>query len=222
VAELRSYVFLDSLQAQHAAFLGTVAQGFLPLPGDASLWVEIAPGIEINRITDVAVKATSARPGMQIIERLYGLLEVHSPSQAEVLAILNAFSAVYLLDSSTITLPDSLQKVFPGCGGAGAKAAVKLYLLLNWLTGEYETMHLEAGRKADQNMGQRFLSGTLSGALWIFDLGFSTSTSSPNTVSRFNFNFFSKYCFTRRCCSRPHSVQTYARASPVPCPGRPT
>jgi hypothetical protein len=84
--DLRSYVFLDSLQPQHAAFLGTVAKGFLPLPGDASLWVEIAPGIEINRITDVAVKATAARPGMQIIERLYGLLEVHSPSQAEVLA----------------------------------------------------------------------------------------------------------------------------------------
>jgi len=86
LADLRSYVFLDSLQLQHAAFLGTVAQGFLPLPYDASLWIEIAPGIEINRITDVAVKATSVRPGMQIIERLYGLLEVHSPSQADVLA----------------------------------------------------------------------------------------------------------------------------------------
>lgn len=86
MAELRSYVFLDSLQDQHAAFLGTVAQGFLPLPGDASLWVEISPGIEINRVTDVAVKATAVRPGMQIIERLYGLLEVHSSSQADVLA----------------------------------------------------------------------------------------------------------------------------------------
>ncbi len=43
--ELRSYVFLDNLQPQHAAFLGTVAGGFLPLPGDASLWIEISPGI---------------------------------------------------------------------------------------------------------------------------------------------------------------------------------
>jgi ethanolamine utilization microcompartment shell protein EutL len=86
VADLRSYVFLDSLQTQHAAFLGTVAQGFLPLPADASLWIEIAPGIEINRITDVAVKAANVRPGMQIIERMYGLLEVHASSQADVLA----------------------------------------------------------------------------------------------------------------------------------------
>ena len=84
--DLRTYVFLDSLQSQHAAFLGTVARGFLPLPGDASLWVEISPGIEINRITDIALKATKVRPGLQIVERLYGLLEVHSESQAEVRA----------------------------------------------------------------------------------------------------------------------------------------
>ena len=84
--DLRSYVFLDSLQPQYAAFLGTVAQGFLPLAGDASLYVEIAPGIEINRITDIALKATRVKPGMQIIERYYGLLEVHSPDQAETRA----------------------------------------------------------------------------------------------------------------------------------------
>lgn len=81
--ELRSYVYIDSLQPQHAAYIGTVAEGFLPLPGDTSLWVEISPGIEINRITDVAVKSTSVRPGVQFIERLYGLLEVHSSRQGE-------------------------------------------------------------------------------------------------------------------------------------------
>ncbi len=84
--ELRAYAFLDSLQAQYAAFLGTVAQGFLPLPGDASLYVEVAPGIEINRLTDIALKSTNVKPGMQIIERYFGLLEIHSPSQAEVRA----------------------------------------------------------------------------------------------------------------------------------------
>lgn len=81
--DLRSYVFLDSLQPQYAAFLGTVAQGFLPLAGEASLFVEISPGIEINRLTDVALKSNPVKPGMQIVERYYGLLEVHSPHQAE-------------------------------------------------------------------------------------------------------------------------------------------
>jgi hypothetical protein len=81
--ELRSFVYLDSLQPQYAAFLGTVAQGFLPLAGDASLYVEISPGIEINRVTDIALKSNRVRPGMQIVERFFGLLEVHSESQAE-------------------------------------------------------------------------------------------------------------------------------------------
>ena len=84
--DLRSYVFLDSLQPQMAAFIGSTARGFLPLAGDASLWVEISPGIEINRITDVALKSTKVRPAVQVVERLFGLLEVHSSDQAEVRA----------------------------------------------------------------------------------------------------------------------------------------
>jgi hypothetical protein len=84
--ELRSYVFLDSLQPQHAAYMGTVSQGFLPVPGDSSLWVEISPGIEINKITDIALKSASVKPGVQIVERLYGLLEIHASSQGETRA----------------------------------------------------------------------------------------------------------------------------------------
>lgn len=79
-------MFIDSLQPQFASFLGTVAQGFLPVAGQAALFVEISPGMEINRVTDVALKATEVTPGMQIVERLYGLLEIHSHSQADVRA----------------------------------------------------------------------------------------------------------------------------------------
>jgi ethanolamine utilization microcompartment shell protein EutS len=84
VVDLRAYLFLDKLQPQYAAFLGTVAKGFLPIAGMASLYVEISPGIEINRITDIALKSTDVTPGMQIVERLYGMLEIHSMSQADV------------------------------------------------------------------------------------------------------------------------------------------
>lgn len=84
--DLRSYVYIDRLQPQHAAYLGTVALGFLPLPGDASLWIEISPGIEINRLMDIALKSAVVRPGVLFIERLYGLLEVHSSNQGETQA----------------------------------------------------------------------------------------------------------------------------------------
>ena len=84
MADLRSYIFLDSLQPQVASFFATVSQGFLPIAGQASLFVEISPGMEINLVTDVALKSTKVTPGMQIIERLYGMLEIHSESQADV------------------------------------------------------------------------------------------------------------------------------------------
>lgn len=82
--DLRSYVFLDTLQPQFASFLATVAKGYLPTPGQAALFVEISPGMEINRVTDIALKNTHVTPGMQIIERLYGMLEIHSDEQADV------------------------------------------------------------------------------------------------------------------------------------------
>src|ERR1051325_4359953 len=84
MADLRSYIFLDALQPQVASFFATVSQGFLPIAGQASLCVEISPGIEINRVTDIALKSNKVTPGMQIIERLYGMLEIHSESQAEI------------------------------------------------------------------------------------------------------------------------------------------
>jgi hypothetical protein len=81
---LRCYTFLDALQPQLASFMGKTARGFLPIPGQASLFVEIAPGIAINRVTDVALKATRVVPAIQIVERAYGLLEVHADDQGEV------------------------------------------------------------------------------------------------------------------------------------------
>ncbi len=84
MVDLRAFVFLDSLQPQYASFLATVSRGYLPRVGQASLFVEIAPGMEINRITDVALKATDVTPGEQIVERHFGMLEVHSDSQADV------------------------------------------------------------------------------------------------------------------------------------------
>jgi hypothetical protein len=84
--ELRTFTYLDVLQPQLASFLQTVAAGFLPLERQAALFIEIAPGIAINSITDAALKRTRVIPGMQIVERAYGLLEVHSYDQGEVRA----------------------------------------------------------------------------------------------------------------------------------------
>lgn len=95
--KLRTYVFLDSLQPQLAEYLGTTSQGFLPIPGDAVIWMEVAPGMAIHRLTDTALKATQVRLGQQVVERAFGSLEVHHQDQGEVLqagqAVLNALEA---------------------------------------------------------------------------------------------------------------------------------
>ena len=83
--QLRCYCMLDRMQAQYAAFVGTVTQGDLPTEGMASLYVEMAPGNEVFRVVDIAVKATEAKPGAQIVEREFGMFEVHSLNQAAVI-----------------------------------------------------------------------------------------------------------------------------------------
>ncbi|NCO53805.1 MAG: hypothetical protein COS14_10135 [Bacteroidetes bacterium CG02_land_8_20_14_3_00_31_25] len=94
MVDLRTYIFLDSLQLQMASYLSTVSRGYLPVGGQSCCIIEIAPGIEINKLTDVALKATHVTPGMQIVERAYGMLEVHSDSQGDTRmagqAVLNA------------------------------------------------------------------------------------------------------------------------------------
>ncbi len=82
--DLRTYVYLDSLQSQMASFISTISKGYFPVAEEACLILEISPGIEINRLTDIALKATDVKPGVQIVERLFGLLEVHAESQADV------------------------------------------------------------------------------------------------------------------------------------------
>jgi hypothetical protein len=81
---LRTYVFLDKMQDQLAGFIGTTARGFLPVGGVASYFIETAPGLVINRLTDAALKATSVTPGIMVVERSFGLLEVHHTDQGQV------------------------------------------------------------------------------------------------------------------------------------------
>ncbi|OGO45343.1 MAG: hypothetical protein A2W37_08625 [Chloroflexi bacterium RBG_16_63_12] len=83
--QLRCYSYLDRMQPQYAAFVGTITQGDLPIEGMAALYIELSPGNEAFRLVDIAVKATEARPGAQLVEREFGMFEVHSRSQAEVL-----------------------------------------------------------------------------------------------------------------------------------------
>lgn len=86
MATLRSYTFLDAMQPQVAAHICTTCKGYYPVPGVASLFVEIAPGMEIHSLLDSALKTTEAQPATIVVERSFGMLELHHEDQGVVQA----------------------------------------------------------------------------------------------------------------------------------------
>jgi len=84
MAELRSFIFIDQLQPQTLAYIATWMRGSLPRRRMAAQIIEIAPGLDIESLTDVAVKSAEVKAGLLVVERQFGTLEFHSRSTAEV------------------------------------------------------------------------------------------------------------------------------------------
>jgi microcompartment protein CcmL/EutN len=84
--KLRTYVYIDSLQPQLAEYMATVSQGYPPTPGEACLWIEVAPGMAVHRLTDIALKATRVHLTQQVVERAFGSMVVHHRDQSDVRA----------------------------------------------------------------------------------------------------------------------------------------
>ena len=87
MTELRVYLLVEDLQRQFAAYLGTPtrARGYPPFEGQHSLIVEVAPGLAIERVIDLALRAVpSVEPGILFVERQFGVLEVHGADLDDV------------------------------------------------------------------------------------------------------------------------------------------
>ncbi len=82
--QLRTYVLVDSMQPQFAAFTGKRTLGMIPVEGDAQLYIEISPAAEIYQVMDVALKTTDVEPGYLNMGREFGFLEIHSNHQEAV------------------------------------------------------------------------------------------------------------------------------------------
>lgn len=82
--ELRGALVIDHMQPQFAATVAASSDGYFPVAGETAFWLETRPGIVVNRLLDVALKACDVKPGALITERSYGTLEVHGPDQGQV------------------------------------------------------------------------------------------------------------------------------------------
>lgn len=86
MAELRSCIFLDQLQPQTLCYLASWMRGALPRSNVAAQIIEVAPGLDIEGLTDIALKHTDVQAGMLVVERQFGYLEFHSRSTDAVKA----------------------------------------------------------------------------------------------------------------------------------------
>jgi len=84
--ELRCFTYIDVLQPQTTSFLATVSRGYMPLERQAAVFFEVAPGMDVNVVTDIALKRTSCTPGMQIVERQFGCLQLQHDDQGQIRA----------------------------------------------------------------------------------------------------------------------------------------
>ena len=97
MAELRSFIFIDQLQPQTLCYMASGMRGRLPRTNMAAQIIEIAPGLDIEALTDVALKHAEVSGGMLVVERQFGYLEFHSRSTSAVKsaaeAVLSGLSA---------------------------------------------------------------------------------------------------------------------------------
>jgi len=89
--------------------------------------------------------------------------------------ILTQFTAVNIFDSTSISLPACLAEAFPGSGGAASPAALKLQLVVDFLTGAFKAIDMTDGIHPDQAYAH-FLDAVEAGSLNLFDLGYFTLT----------------------------------------------
>src|ERR671927_673646 len=108
MAERRSFIFIDQLQPQTMCYLGSWIRGRLPRTNMAAQIIEIAPGLDIEPLTDVALKSTEVQAGILVVERQFGYLEIHSRSTAAVKAASSAVLAALGASASPATPPTGL------------------------------------------------------------------------------------------------------------------
>jgi hypothetical protein len=108
VAELRSFIFIDQMQPQTLCYMASWMRGRLPRTNMAAQIIEVAPGIDIEPLTDVALKHADVGGGMLVVERQFGYLEFHSRSTSSVKAAARAVLEELEADEADAVKPQVL------------------------------------------------------------------------------------------------------------------
>ena len=201
-----------------ALFLQTLTLGFLHNPkASLSDLVETSQDLDVS-VTKQGLQSriTQAVPFLQ--EMFQRGLDLFRNDLRLDLKVLQQFTAIYLIDSSTVALPASLRDEFPGCGGDGPAAAVKIQLTFEFLRGVIAGLVFQPGRSSDQAYGGAWQT-IRAGALYLTDLGY-LAVARFRALSEQNAYFLSRFD-PRTAVFDPASGQrldllTWLRALPEP------
>lgn len=142
-----------------SAFVQTLVFGWLHNP-DAS-WTHLAQTARVFDI-DVSRQAIVKRMTPEAASTLKATLEAAATAcitpLPQKLPLLSKFTGVYVQDSTWITLPDELNSVWKGtgCRTTDKKAAIKLQVRFDVLTGAFDHFHLTDGITTDKKAEQDF------------------------------------------------------------------
>ena len=153
-------------------FLKAVVLGFLEKPSAslnelAQSFLDLGVAVSAQGI-DERINVWSVRFLRAIFSQA---LAIFRNKSSLPLAVLQQFSAINIVDSSTKTLPAHMADAYPGCGRRGAQAALKIQLVFDFLHGNLKQVALETGIDSDQGY-REYLQVVEGGSLTLVDLGY--------------------------------------------------
>ena len=127
---LRALMQIDRVQPKFAAYNGATVQGSIPLAGDTILIGELAPGNEVFRLVDIALKASRIEATSQIVEREFGFFILRSPVNTEIVVAREA-----ILSELNLSLNDRVQPVIESTQIISSVEPYQAQLLNKWASG---------------------------------------------------------------------------------------
>ncbi len=110
------------------------------------------------------------------------------------LPILQQFSAVNLVDSTSLSLPQTMVTEYPGCGGDGPSASLKVQLNFEFLYGNLEQIVLRPGNEPDQKFKDH-LDWVQPGSLNLSDLGYFSLNNLETIAKTRRAYYLSRFLF---------------------------
>lgn len=158
-------------------FLQTFVLGFVQHPeASLNLLCQVAADLGVE-ITKQGLQKRLTSKAVAFLQTMFDDSKEALQNKVPIpLTLLTQFTAVQLVDSSGIALPDSLVDEFPGAGGDGPQAGMKLQTIWEFLRGNLTAVFQTTARAPDQSFTGH-LSYITRGALFLCDLGYFTLAS---------------------------------------------